>query len=155
MLFGKKYKITSVKKEELEKELAKLETKGRDEIADRLDFIRNQPTDEDDYPFVDVLDDKEYLEKRILEIKQILANSEIINDKSKHTIVEVGSRVKVGFEGFEDEYMIVSSIEADPLIKKISEESPVGKALLGSKVGDTVDVQIGHVQKKFRVLHIN
>lgn len=154
MIFGKKYKITSQKKAELEKELHKLETSGRDEIADRLDFIRQQPADEDDYPFVDVLDDKEYLEKRILEIKDILSNSEIIEDESKHDKVEVGSKVKVGFEGFEDEYLIVSSVEADPLSKKISDESPVGQALVGAKVGDTVDVQIGHVQKKFRVLKI-
>lgn len=154
MIFGKKYKITSQKKAELEKELHKLETSGRDEIADRLDFIRQQPADEDDYPFVDVLDDKEYLEKRILEIKDILSNSEIIEDESKHEKVEVGSKVKVGFEGFEDEYLIVSSVEADPLSKKISDESPVGQALVGAKVGDTVDVQIGHVQKKFRVLKI-
>ncbi|HRI05892.1 MAG TPA: GreA/GreB family elongation factor [Candidatus Dojkabacteria bacterium] len=154
MIFGKKYKITSQKKAELEKELHKLETSGRDEIADRLDFIRQQPADEDDYPFVDVLDDKEYLEKRILEIKDILSNSQIIEDESKHDKVEVGSKVKVGFEGFEDEYLIVSSVEADPLSKKISDESPVGQALVGAKVGDTVDVQIGHVQKKFRVLKI-
>ncbi|MBI2357120.1 GreA/GreB family elongation factor [Candidatus Dojkabacteria bacterium] len=154
MIFGKKYKISSEKKLALEKELAELETKGRDEIADRLDFIRRQPTDEDDYPFVDVLDEKEYLEKRIIEIKEILGSSQVIDGDGKYTKVEVGSKVTVGFENFQEEYLIVSSIEADPLSKKISDESPVGKALLGAKLGDTVEVQIGHVQKKFRVLKI-
>ncbi len=154
MIFGKKYKISSEKKRELEKELLDLETHGRSEIADRLDFIRTQPTDEDDYPFVDVLDDKEYLEKRIFEIKTILSNSTVIDDLTKHTVVEIGSKVLVGFEGFEEEYMIVSSVEADPLSKKISDESPVGKALIGAKIGDTLDVQLGPVQKRFRVLKI-
>ncbi|KKR05690.1 MAG: Transcription elongation factor GreA [candidate division WS6 bacterium GW2011_GWF2_39_15] len=155
MIFGRKYKITSQKKKDLEKELNKLETKGRSEIADRLDFIRQQPSDEDDYPFADVLDDKEYLEKRISEIRSILSNSQIIDDLSKHSVVEVGSKVKVGFEGFEEEYLIVSSVEADPLSKKISDESPVGKSLLGAKVGDTIEVQLGHLQKQFRILNIS
>jgi transcription elongation factor GreA len=156
MIFGKKYKITAQKKEELEKELIRLETVGRRDIADKLDWLRDQVNDtEEEYdPFLDALDDKNYLEKRISEIKAILINSEVV-EHSNSKEVEVGSTVTVGFEGFEEKYMIVSSIEADPMKKKISDESPVGKSLIGAKVGDDVEVRIGSVNKKFRIININ
>lgn len=156
MIFGKKYKITAQKKEELEKELKRLETVGRKDIADKLDWLREQVTDsEEEYdPFLDALDDKNYLEKRISEIKTLLANSQVVEHTNSKE-VEVGSRVTVGFEGFEEEYTIVSSIEADPTKKKISDESPVGKSLLGASVGDEVEVRIGSVNKKFRIINIS
>lgn len=156
MIFGKKYKITAQKKDELDKELIRLETVGRRDIADKLDWLREQVNDtEEEYdPFLDALDDKNYLEKRISEIKSILANAQIVEHPSTKE-VEVGSVVTVGFEGFEEKYTIVSSIEADPIKKKISDESPVGKSLLGAKVGDIVEVRIGSVNKKFRIININ
>ena len=155
MMFGKKYKITAKTQKKLEKELKELETKGRQDIAEKLDLLRQQPTNEEDNPFSDLLEDKNYLEKRISEIKEILNNCSIINEKAKHKIVEIGSKVKVGFGSFEEEYMIVSSIEADPLNKKISDESPVGKALLNAREGDSIDVKIGPVNKTYRILKIN
>jgi transcription elongation factor GreA len=154
-MFGKKYQITAKTKKNLEKELKELETKGRQDIAEKLDWLRQQPTNEEDNPFTDLLEDKSYLEKRISEIKEILSNCSVIKGNVKHKVVEIGSTVKVGFEGFEDEYLIVSSIEADPLKKRISDESPVGKSLMGAKVGDTVDVKIGAINKKFRILKVN
>lgn len=155
MIFGKKYKLSAKKKRELEKELKLLETKGREDVAARLDRMRQLPIDEEDYPFGDLLDDKNYLEKRIAELKDILNNCQVINEKESHDMVEIGSKVKVGFEGFEEIYLIVSSVEADPLNKKISDESPVGRALIGSRVGDKVIVDIGPVKKTFRILTIN
>lgn len=155
MIFGKKYKITARKKEELEKELKELETKGRNEIADKLDWLRGQLFDGDDDPFADVLDEKNYLEKRIIEIKDVLNNCSIVEEGVNTDTVQIGTKVVVGFEGFEETYNMVSSLEADPLKKKISDESPVGKALIGAKVGDTVEVRIGPMNKKFRILKIN
>ncbi len=155
MIFGKRYKISLKKKEELEKELVTLETKGREDIASRLEMIRQQPIDEDDYPFADVFEDKEYLEQRIIEIKEILNNSSVLEEDAKHTVVEIGSKVTVGFDNFKEEYTIVTTLEADPLNKKISDESPIGKSLMGAKIGDTVTVQLGPVTKKFRIIKIN
>jgi transcription elongation factor GreA len=155
MIFGKKYKITAQKKTELEKELKSLETVGRKNIADKLDWLRGELNDEEDDPFADLLDDKNYLEKRISELKAILSSCEIVKEGVKSKLVQVGSTVVVGFEGFEEEYHIVSSIEVDPLKKKISDESPVGKALLGKAVGDIFSVNIGPVSKKMRIININ
>jgi transcription elongation factor GreA len=155
MIFGKKYVLTAAKKKELEKELKKLETTGRKDIADKLDWLRIQSFSEEDDPFGDVLDDKNFLEKRISELKEILSHCQIAKLGKKHKEVEVGSKVKVGFEGFEEEYVIVSSLEANPLKKRISDESPVGRSLLGSKEGDNVEVKIGPVNKRFRVIKIS
>lgn len=155
MIFGKKYTITASKKKLLEKELKQLETVGRSSIADKLDWLRGQLADEEDDPFAEVLDDKNYLEKRISELKDILAHCNVVPDNAKHKKVEIGSKVVVGFEGFEDSYQIVSSLEADPSKKKISDESPVGRALLGATEGESVDVKIGFVNKKFRIIKIS
>lgn len=155
MIFDKKYKISLTKRVELEKELETLETKGRKEIASRLEMIRQQPIDEDDYPFADVFEDKEYLEQRILEIKEILNNSTILEENARHTVVEIGSKVTVGFDNFKEEYTLVTTLEADPLNKKISDESPIGSALMGAKIGDNIIVKLGPVTKKFRIIKIN
>lgn len=149
--FGKRYKLTAKKQIELEKELQKLETKGRQDIAEKLDWLRQQPTTEEDNPFSDLLEDKNYLEKRISELKEILGNSEVVKN-AKNDIVDIGSKVTVGFESFEETYTLVSSIEADPLKRMISDESPVGKALMGTKVGDSVEVKVGPVIKVFRII---
>lgn len=155
MLFGKKYTVTAQKKKELEAELKRLETVGRSDIADKLDWLRGQLADEEDDPFAQLLDDKNFLEKRISEIKDILSNCGVVDQNKSHKVVEIGSRVVVGFEGFEESYQIVSSIEADPVKKKISDESPVGKALLGASIGDSVEVRIGSMNKKFRIIKIS
>lgn len=151
---GKKYQISANTKKKLEKELKDLKTQGRDDIASKLDWLRQQPNSEEGNPFSDILEDKNYLEKRISELKQILKSSKVVDGNKKHNEVEVGSKVTVGFEGFEEEYNIVSSIEADPVNRKISDESPVGKALLGSKLGDDVEVKIGSLVKRYRVLKV-
>jgi transcription elongation factor GreA len=152
--FGKKYEITKKTKDKLEKELEELQTKGREDIATKLDWLRQQPSSEEENPFSDILEDKNYLEKRISELKLILKNSKVVDENKKYVEVAIGSRVTVGFEGFEEEYHIVSSIEADPMNKKISDESPVGSALLGYKVGDNVQINIGALVKTYRILKI-
>ncbi|WKZ30805.1 MAG: GreA/GreB family elongation factor [Candidatus Dojkabacteria bacterium] len=149
----KKYFLTKQKVKELKKELSILETKGRQEIADSLNWLRDLPNSQEDDEFSDVLDNKRYLEKRIVEIKDILSNFEIVKHSLKDT-VSVGTTVKVGFEGYVEKFMIVSALEADPLNNKISDESPVGRSLVGAKVGDKVLVDMGGIKKAFRILGI-
>lgn len=151
----KEYQLTSEKLEELKKELENLQTKGRKDISDKLNWMRLQPPDEEDSGFSEILDDKSYLEKRIAELKRIISNAEVVEKEPESNVVIVGSSVKVAFEGFEEIYHIVDSLEADPINKKISEISPVGEALLGAAVGDTVVVDTGIIKKKFRILAVN
>jgi len=83
-----------------------------------------------------------FLESRIIELENIIKNSELIKmpRKEKQGIVDLGAQVTVEVDGQKDEFTLVGSLEANPSVGKISNESPVGKALLGRLVGDAVIV---------------
>lgn len=87
-------------------------------------------------------EDLSFLESRIFEIEHIFKNYQLIKipPKEKRNIVNLGATVVVEVDGQEDEFQIVGTLEANPALGKISNESPVGKALLGHKVGDEVCV---------------
>ena len=85
-------------------------------------------------------EDLSFLEVRIAELENILRNAELIKPlpKNKQSIVSLGAKVLVQVDGQTDEFTIVGSLEANPSLGKISNESPVGKALLGHRVGEEV-----------------
>lgn len=101
-------------------------------------------------------EDMSLLEARIVEFENVLNNIEIIKppEKEKHHIVYLGARVTVDLGGEIDEFTIVGTLEADPVRKRISNESPIGKALMGARVGDTVVPQASIVRKECKVLKI-
>lgn len=151
---NKKYVLSAQKVIELEAELKTLETEGRQKISDSLDWLRSLPNDQEDTTFSEIFDDQRFLEKRISEIKDILSDYQELDESKKVNKVSLGSVVRVGFGDIEDEYIIVSELEADPLQNKISNESPVGKALMDKKVGDVVIVDVGLLTKEYRILEI-
>lgn len=85
-------------------------------------------------------EDLSFLESRIMELKYVLRNAQLIKapPKEKQNIIYLGAKVLVEVDGQKDELEIVGTLEANPTIGKISNESPVGRILLGRKVGDTV-----------------
>ena len=87
-------------------------------------------------------EDLSFLESRVAELEYILKNAELIKlpPKGKQNVINLGARVLVEVNGQTDEFTIVGSLEANPAIGKISNESPVGRALLGHKVGDMVGI---------------
>jgi transcription elongation factor GreA len=149
----KKHKITKEKLEKLQSELTELETVERKEIADRLNRNRNATTDELDTSISELLDEKNAIERRITEIKQIIANHEIIK-KCNSKKIEVGATVEVKSNGRKNVYQIVESMESDPMNGKISEQSPIGKALLGHKKGDVVKVKIRETDCEYLVENV-
>jgi len=88
-------------------------------------------------------EDLSFLETRIAELEYILKNAELIKPlpKEKQNIINLGATILVEVDGQKDEFTLVDSLEANPSLGRISKESPVGKALLGHKVGETVIVQ--------------
>src|SRR5438309_10291103 len=82
--------------------------------------------------------DQAFLEGRILTLEQMVKNAQIIDEKAKHETVEIGSHVMVEAEGSKEQYVIVGSAEAAPAEGRISNESPVGKALMGHRAGEKV-----------------
>jgi len=97
--------------------------------------------------------EKSRIEDRIAELEEVFATYELIKEP-RRDVVSLGSTVVVEVEGQKDEFTIVGSLEADPAAGKISDESPVGKALLGAKPGAVVEVTGSIVRSTFKVLEI-
>ena len=100
------------------------------------------------------LEEHAIVEKRIAELEETLKGAKVIDNVTKSDFVVIGSTVVIEMEGEVDEFTIVGSVEADPSKKKISNESPVGAALLGAKVGESVEVTTPIVRYRCKVLEI-
>ncbi len=105
--------------------------------------------------FVSFQEDIGFLRARIDELRNVIDNHEIIKKPAKGTdsLVMVGSKVKVEVDGHRDEFVIVGTLEANPTAGLISNESPVGKALLGRKVGDQVEIS-SPVQTIYKIIGV-
>ena len=100
-------------------------------------------------------EDVNFLESRIIELENIIKNAELIKipRKEKQNVVDLGATIWVEVDGQTDEFTLVGSLEANPSIGKISNESPVGRALLGHKVGENVIVS-SPIQTTYRIKKI-
>src|SRR5690606_36561670 len=134
----KTYQITEAGKTELEAELVTLKGR-RDEIADKIAEARNYGDLSENADYDTAREDQALVETRIAEIEDILANAEIIK-AVKSSRITVGSTVELKYDGKTATYTLVGPVEADPLEGKISNESPIGEALMGKKVGENVTI---------------
>lgn len=153
----KKVVLTPEGLKKLEDELEYLKVEKRKEIAEKIKIARGFGDLSENAEYVAAKEEQGNMEIRIAEIKKILENAEIIDDSEISTdTVSIGAKVKVLDVEFEEEeeYSIVGSTEADPSQNKISDESPVGKALIGRKIGETVDVEIPSGTISFKILEI-
>jgi len=150
------YRITEEKKFELIEELNKLQNEVLKQIADRLEETRKEDLSEDDIQLGEILEEKEVVERRIDEISDILDNCEIIIDKDycEPFTVNLGSTVKLKQGRRIFDVKLVSSLEADPEKNYISDKSPLGKVLLKSKSGDTVNVKIRGNVTEYKILDV-
>lgn len=94
-------------------------------------------------------------ETRIAELQNILQNVEIIKKPRGAAKVQLGSRVKLKSNGKAKEFQVVGTVEADPLSGKISDESPIGRALLGKKEGDKVQIQTPAETATYKIVDIS
>lgn len=149
----KDYVLTQEGKDKLEEELHYLETERRAEIGERIKVAREFGDISENSEYDDAKNEQGMLEARIAEITHILSEATIVNAPKRSTKVSVGSSVTVDMGGTERVFMIVGGAESDAAAGRISNESPVGAALLGHKKGDTVEAQ-GPTGKKI-VMTIN
>ena len=155
---AKTIKITDDGLKKLQDELEMLKTKGRAEIAEKIKIARGYGDLSENSEYDEAKNDQAKIEARIVEIEAMLKNVEIIEDvKGKAKSVVIGVKVKVldSESGDEDEYRVVGSTEANPREGKISDESPVGKALLGKKLGDEVIVEAPGGEFKLKIIEIS
>ena len=141
----------------LEDELFDLKVYKRKEVAQKIKEAREQGDLSENAEYDAAKDEQRDIEARIEELEKLLKNVEVVGqDEVDADTVGIGSRVKlydVEMDG-EVEYTIVGSTEADALNGKISNESPVGAALIGSKVGETIVVETISGDLEFKILEI-
>lgn len=134
----KQYQITAEGKKELELELEGLKAR-RGDVADKIAEARDFGDLSENAEYDAAREEQGLLETRIAEIEEIINNADIIKSGSR-TKVDLGSRVELTTNGKVVTYTIVGPVEADPLEGRISNESPIGMALYGKKVGDTATI---------------
>lgn len=141
----------------LEKELEQLKTVKRREIADRIKQALTFGDISENSEYDQAKNEQAQLEERIAKLEMILRNARLIDDEDISTdVVSIGSKVVVKDLEYDEEmeYTIVGSAEADPYQGKISNESPVGKALLGKKKDDIVEVNVPDGLIKYQIISI-
>ncbi|MBE9501254.1 MAG: transcription elongation factor GreA [Chloroflexi bacterium] len=126
----------------LEEELQHLRTVRRQEVAEKIQKAKELRSTVSSPEYEDAKNEQGFVEGRILELERIIKNAVIIHPEAAD-LVQLGSKVTVRHQdGSEEHYTIVGSIEVNPGKGKISNESPVGKALLGKRVGNEVKVTV-------------
>jgi transcription elongation factor GreA len=135
----KLYHLTDEGKQELENELAELKSR-RGEIAEKIANARDYGDLSENAEYDAAREEQGQVEGRIAELDEILKNADIIKPGKSNGIIKVGSTVDL-HNGKKVTYQIVGPVEADPMEGKISNESPIGVALLGKKVGDKVTIE--------------
>jgi len=146
--------LTKEGHEKLQKEYEHLTKVRRREVTKRIAKARDYGDISENSEYDTAKEEQSFVEGRILELEDILRNAKIIDQNKKADDVQIGSKVKVDVDGEEDEFVIVSSVEADPMQGKISDESPVGQALIGSRVGDVVTVS-STIKSTYKILEVS
>ena len=137
----------------LEEELEHLRTVRRLEVADRLHQAMEDGELIENAEYEAAKNEQAFVEGRILTIETILSEAVIISDNGPQGVIRVGTKVRVQEDGSKpEEYTIVGSAEANPAKNLISNESPLGKALLGRKAGDEVKVNAPAGMLSFRIV---
>lgn len=152
------YFLTEEGKTKLETELAELTGPRRDSIAKRLKSAIEMGDLSENADYKAAKEEQSFLEGRIQEIEAILNYSQVVStDQIKPGVIQIGSKVAVKESGYPPEvYEIVGMKESNPKERKITYESPVGKALIGHKVGDNVKVELPNkVVIELEVLDVN
>ena len=143
---------------QLEDELENLRTVKRAEVKERLKEAIALGDLSENPEYDDAKNEQAFMEGRILELEKMIRNAKVIDeDAHQEGTVTVGSLVKVKDIEFDEinEYRLVGTVEADPMNNRISNESPVGRALLGRKKGEIVDVEVPAGIIKYEILEVS
>ncbi len=154
---AKEFKITSARLKELEEELNYLKTTREKEVAEQIKEARSFGDLSENSEYDEAKNEQAKLYGRIAEVENILANAVVIEENDEMTDhVGLGCKVRVMDLDLEEEeeYTIVGSQEADPMNYCISDDSPFGRAMVGMRVGDTVEVEAPVGILRFKILSV-
>ena len=149
--------LTKEAYKELEEKLAKMKSEGRVDIANKISFARSFGDISENSEYDAAREEEAILEQEILQIEETLRNAQIISKANSNTsVVGVGAMLEVYDMEFEEtlNLKIMGSIESDPTIGQISNESPLGKALIGKAKNDIVEVTTPAGVQKYKIMSI-
>ncbi len=148
--------LTPEGRAKLEAELENLKTVRRSEVAEAIHSAKEEGDIMENSAYDEAKNEQAFVEGRIMTIEQMLKNAVMIDETHASGVVGIGSIVSVVERGDreDEEYQIVGSAEADPIKGRISNESPVGRALLGKRVGDEVQVKIPDGVRHLKITQI-
>lgn len=138
---------------ELKKELDELVSNKRPEAVSRLSLARGQGDLTENSEYAAAKQDLAFIDGRIAELEKVISEAQVIASHSRSK-VDVGCKVTLHANGKKDSYLIVGEWEADPSEKKISHSSPLGRALIGKKVGEKVEVEAPAGKILYKILSI-
>lgn len=152
----KKIYLTKEGLVELQQELKELTEKKRPETLDRLSEARDQGDLSENAEYVAARDELSFLDGRIDELEELIKQATVITEQTGvKRSVDLGSTVTVNIGSKKEEFTVVGEWEADPTEKKISHESPLGKALMGKHVGEDLEVDAPAGKIKYTIVSIN
>ena len=148
-------KLTQEGYQKLEKELEELKNSKRPMAVDRLAKARSMGDLSENSEYVAAKEGLDFIDERIAEIEHILHTAQIVeNTNEKLEEVELGETVVVETDRKRIEFTIVGDYETDPVNGKLSSSSPIGKALLGRKIGDEVEIEVPAGKIKYKIIEI-
>ena len=153
-MIKKTYNLTAAGLQELKDELAHLIAQ-RPHVAERIKHARELGDLSENAEYQTAREEQDRLESRISEVERVLQNSQIIKKPKSDGLVRLGSTVKLKDGGKPIAYQVVGTIEADPAAGKISDESPIGRALMGKKVGEKVEIKTPAGTHLYKVIEIS
>ena len=151
---NKKFSLTQTGVDELTKELEQLIAE-RGPVAEKIKTAREFGDLAENAEYQTARQEQEKLEARISEVEHILQNVEVIKKPKGDSKVQLGSTVKLKHGSTSKEFQVVGTVEADPLNGKISDESPIGQALLGKKLGEEVEIVTPAETTKYKITEIS
>lgn len=150
------YLITKEGLQKLKEELDDMKTRQREELSKRLRFAIQQGDLSENADYHKAKEDQAFLEGKIREYEETIAGAKIIKGGNNKGIIDVGSHITIQEADYpEERYHMVGAREANPVEGRISNESPIGQALLGRKVGDTVTVETPGGKMMLKILSVD
>lgn len=154
---AKEFKISALRLKELEQELFYLKTTREKEVAEQIKEARSFGDLSENSEYDEAKNEQAEIETKIAQLEETIKNATVLDDTQLKTDkVSVGNKVRIYnvLDDAEQEFSIVGSTEADPFANKISDDSPLGKALIGSREGDTITVEAPVGILKYTIIEI-
>lgn len=151
---AKKFILTKEGLAHLKGEYEKLTKIQRPAVASRIQTAREFGDLAENSEYDAAKEEQSLLESRIAQLEAVLPKAQVIQQNTNSDFIVIGSTITVEIDGQTEEFTIVGSMEANPAHRKISNESPVGAALLGAKIGEVVEVVTPIIRAKYKILKI-